>query len=124
MTSSEDLSIFQRRMIVSTVLAASFLSVFMQFLLITAFPKIMIEFQIDASEVQWLTTSYMLAFAVLIPMTAYLIDRFKLRTLILSALFLFFLGTLIGLFSPSFKWLLLGRMVQGIGSGILMPLMQ
>lgn len=84
----------------------------------------MAEFQIDASKVQWLTTSYMLAIAVLIPMTAYLIDTFKSRTLMITAMFLFTVGTLVGLFSTNFGMLLAGRMIQGIGSGILMPLMQ
>jgi EmrB/QacA subfamily drug resistance transporter len=84
----------------------------------------MAEFDINASEVQWLTTSFMLAIAVLIPMTAYLIDKFKARTLMISAMFLFLLGTLLGLFSPSFEVLLAGRIIQGISSGIMMPLMQ
>jgi len=109
---------------VAIALASSFLSVLTQFLLITAFPKIMAEFEINASEVQWLTTSFMLAVAVLIPMTAYLIDKFKTRTLMISAMFLFSLGTVLGLFSPSFEVLLAGRIIQGISSGIMMPLMQ
>lgn len=122
--SATNLSTIQKRLIVTTVLSASFLSVLMQFLLINAFPKIMAEFSINASEVQWLTTSYMLTMAVLIPMTAYLIDKFKTRTLMLIAMLLFFAGTLIGLVAPNFGILLAGRVIQGMGSGVLMPLMQ
>ena len=121
---SEFLSPVHRKLMVAIALASSFLSVLTQFLLITAFPKIMAEFEINASEVQWLTTSFMLAVAVLIPMTAYLIDKFKTRTLMISAMFLFSLGTVLGLFSPSFEVLLAGRIIQGISSGIMMPLMQ
>ncbi len=54
-----ELSNIQRRIIVAITLSASFLSVLMLFLLITAFPKIMIEFEINSTEVQWLTTSFM-----------------------------------------------------------------
>ncbi|SFE24427.1 drug resistance transporter, EmrB/QacA subfamily [Lentibacillus persicus] len=124
MTSTNDLSRLHRRLIVATTLSASFLSVLTQFLLITAFPKIMTEFNIDSSEVQWLTTSFMLTVAVLIPITGYFIDRFKTRTLMTSAMTLFFIGTLIGLIAPSFSILIVGRIVQGIGSGIMIPLMQ
>ncbi|UJL45060.1 DHA2 family efflux MFS transporter permease subunit [Virgibacillus sp. NKC19-16] len=119
-----NLSLRHRRLIVAIALSGSFLSVLTQFLLITAFPKIMAEFEINASEVQWLTIGYMLALAILIPITAYLIDRFKTRTLMMSAMTLFSLGTLLGLFAPSFEVLLAGRIIQGMGSGMMMPLMQ
>ncbi|MUV36944.1 putative MFS-type transporter YcnB [Lentibacillus sp. JNUCC-1] len=118
------LSLFHRRLIVATALSASFLSVLTQFLLITAFPEIMKEFDVNSTEVQWLTTAYMLTIAVLIPVTAYLIDRFKTRTLMMSAMFLFFIGTLVGMLAPSFPVLIAGRVIQGMGSGIMIPLMQ
>src|SRR5699024_10664250 len=89
-----------------------------------AFPKIMQEFAVNSTEVQWLTTGYMLTAAILIPITAYFIDTFKTRNLMLSAMLLFFIGTLIGLVAPSFSILLIGRIFQGIGSGIMIPLMQ
>ncbi|QQK79156.1 DHA2 family efflux MFS transporter permease subunit [Salicibibacter cibi] len=114
----------QRRLIVAITLSGSFLSVLMQFLLITAFPRIMVEFDVNASEVQGLTTIYMLMIAILIPMTAFLIDTFKTRTLMMSAMFLFSIGTLFGLLAPSFEMLMVGRIFQGAGSGMLMPLMQ
>ncbi|WP_164667818.1 MDR family MFS transporter [Virgibacillus doumboii] len=114
----------QRRLIVAIALSAAFLSVLTQFLLITAFPKIMNEFDINSTEVQWLTTSYMLTIAVLIPVTAYFIDKFKTRSLMMSAMLLFFAGTAICLFAPSFPVLIAGRVIQGMGSGIMIPLMQ
>lgn len=123
MTSTQ-LSPFQRRLIVAITLSASFLSVLTQFLLITAFPRIMQEFSVNSTEVQWLSTSFMITVAILIPITAYFIDTFKTRTLMLGAMFLFFLGTLIALVAPSFSVLIIGRIIQGAGSGIMIPLMQ
>lgn len=114
----------QRYTIVSITLSASFLAVLTQFLFITAFPKIMAEFQINSTEVQWLTTTYMVTIAIMIPITAYFIDTFRTKTLMFSAMFLYFLGTLIGFLSPSFSLLLIGRVFQGLGSGIMIPLMQ
>ncbi|ALX50109.1 DHA2 family efflux MFS transporter permease subunit [Lentibacillus amyloliquefaciens] len=119
-----NLSRFHKRLIVAITLSASFLSVLTQFLLITAFPKIMQEFGVDSTDVQWLTTVYMLTIAVFIPITAYFIDRFKTRHLMMSAMFLFLIGTLICLVAPTFPMLLVGRIFQGMGSGIMIPLMQ
>ncbi|HLR63323.1 MAG TPA: MDR family MFS transporter [Lentibacillus sp.] len=121
---ASNLSRFHRRLIVAITLSASFLSVLTQFLLITAFPKIMHEFAINSTDVQWLTTGYMLTIAVLIPITAYFIDTFKTRNLMMSAMLLFLIGTLICLVAPSFPILLVGRVFQGMGSGIMIPLMQ
>ncbi|MFD2762041.1 MDR family MFS transporter [Lentibacillus juripiscarius] len=121
---STSLSRLHRRLMVAITLSASFLSVLTQFLLITAFPQIMDEFSINSTDVQWLTTSFMITAAILIPITAYFIDRFQTRTLMMSALFLFFIGTLVGLIAPTFPILLVGRVIQGIGSGIMIPLMQ
>src|SRR5699024_6857345 len=88
------------------------------------FPKIMSEFEVNSTEVQWLTTGYMLTIAVLIPVTAYFIDTFRTRNLMLSAMTLFFVGTFVGLIAPTFSILLIGRIIQGMGSGIMIPLMQ
>lgn len=114
----------QRNIIVILTLTASFLSVLMMFLLITAFPKIMQEFTINSTEVQWLTTGFMLTMAILIPITAYFIDTFKTRTIMFAAMGFFIIGTMISLFATSFPVLLLGRIFQGMGSGVMMPLMQ
>jgi len=123
MTSSY-LTNLQRNIIVALTLTASFLSVLMMFLLITAFPKIMQEFSINSTEAQWLTTSFMVTSAILIPITAYFIDTFKTRTVMLSALSIFLIGTVISLFATSFPVLLTGRIIQGAGSGVMIPLMQ
>src|SRR5699024_11266281 len=117
-------SALHSRLIVATTLSGSFLSVVAQFLLITGFPKIMLEFAINSARVQWMTTSFMLTIVIFIPITAYFIDLFTTRTLMMSAMFLFFIGTVIGLAAPSFPILLFGRIVQGTGSGIMIPLMQ
>src|SRR5690625_4621298 len=109
----------QRNLIVMTTLSASFLSVLMQFLLITAFPKIMQEFKINSTEVQWLTTGFMLTIAILIPITAYFIDTFKTRTLMLSAMSLYIIGTIVGLFAPTFSVLIISRIIQAMGSGVM-----
>src|SRR5699024_1650129 len=119
-----NISPLHRRLIVATTLSASFLSVLTQFLLITAFPKIIQEFAINSTQVQWMTTSFLISIAIFITVTAYVFDRFTRSTLMMSPMFLFFIGTVTGLAAPSFAILLFGRIVQGTGSGIMIPLMQ
>src|SRR5699024_12628379 len=93
-------------------------------MLITAFPKIMIDFKVNSTQVQWLTTGYMITMDILIPITAFFIYRFKTRTLIMSAMLFYILGTTITLFSQSLSTLLKERIVQAIGSWIMIHLFQ
>src|SRR5690625_2940296 len=116
--------LFNRNLIVGILLSASFVTVLNQTLIIIAIPPIMNEFHIDPSLAQWLTTAFMLTNGILIPVTAFLIDKFSSKHLLIAALSIFALGTLIGAVAPSFSFLLLARIVQGVGAGIMMPLMQ
>jgi len=102
----------------------AFISILNQTLLFTAFPNIMRDLSVNANTVQWLTTAYMLVNGIWIPITAYLISRFSTRQLTLFALISFTLGTLLSAISPNFEILLISRLIQAIGAGIIIPLMQ
>lgn len=115
---------FNRNLVVGILLAASFVTILNQTLIIIAIPPIMGEFQISPSQAQWLTTGFMLTNGIFIPITAFLIEKFSSKRLLIAALSIFSLGTLIGAVAPSFSILLLARIVQAIGAGIMMPLMQ
>lgn len=110
--------------IIAILLTGAFVALLSNTLLNIALPSIMKEFNIESpSTVQWLTTGYMLVNGVMIPSTAFLIQRFSVRHLFLTAMSLFALGTILGGFAPSFPILLTGRMVQASGSAIMMPLL-
>ncbi|MFC7678436.1 DHA2 family efflux MFS transporter permease subunit [Paenibacillus sp. GCM10028914] len=110
--------------IIAILLTGAFVALLSNTLLNIALPSIMKEFNIQsASTVQWLTTGYMLVNGVMIPSTAFLIQRFSVRHLFLTAISLFTLGTMLGGFAPSFPILLTGRMVQASGAAIMMPLL-
>ncbi|WP_428911012.1 DHA2 family efflux MFS transporter permease subunit [Niallia sp. Krafla_26] len=115
---------FNRTVIVSVLLAASFVALLNQTLLIVAIPPIMGEFGIDPNQAQWVTTVFMLMNGIMIPITAFLIEKFSSKALLISAISIFSLGTLIGAITPSFEILLVARVIQAMGAGILMPLMQ
>lgn len=110
------------------MLAILFFGAFVSFLnnslLNVALPSIMVDLDIENySTVQWLATGYMLVSGVLIPVSAFLITRFKNRTLFLAAMGLFTIGTAVAAFAPNFGFLLAGRMIQAAGSSVMGPLL-
>lgn len=114
-----------RRLIFSIIAAGilSFTGVVIETAMNVTFPSLMKEFGISTSLVQWITTGYLLVLAVVIPTSGYLKERFPMKGLFLTAAGLFILGTLLGAWSPDFRILLLGRLLQGAGTGIALPLM-
>lgn len=106
------------------LLSGAFITILNQTLLGTALPSIMKDLQINESTVQWLQSIFMLVNGIMIPITAFLIERYTSRQLFLTAMSLFTLGTLICAVGPNFVVLLIGRVLQASGAGIMMPLMQ
>ncbi|MBG9656025.1 hypothetical protein ABE24_14615 [Cytobacillus firmus] len=99
---------FNRRIIVSVLLAASFVALLNQTLLIVAIPPIMGEFGIDPDQAQWVTTAFMLMNGIMIPITSFLIEKFSSKALLIFAISIFSIGTFLGAVSPNFTILLLG----------------
>ena len=100
----------------------TFIAVLNQTLVTPALPSIMIETNVDASTAQWLTTGFTLVNAIMIPITAFLIDRFSMRNLFLVAMAIFTAGSAIAGWGPNFPTILAGRLVQAAGEGVMMPL--
>lgn len=115
---------YNRSLLVTVLLIGTFCTVLNQTLLTTAFPTLMKAFNISASSVQWLTTGFLLVNGIMIPISAFLINRFESKKLYLGAMSIFLAGTIICFFAPSFAILLTGRLVQAAGVGISMPLLQ
>jgi DHA2 family lincomycin resistance protein-like MFS transporter len=100
-----------------------FVAILNETLLNVALSKIMDDIGIAPSMAQWLSTGYLLVIGVLIPVTAYLIQRFTTRTLFLAAMGLFTVGTFVAAIAPGFAVLLTGRVLQAAGTGLLFPLL-
>ncbi|MCD5001978.1 multidrug efflux MFS transporter [Enterococcus saccharolyticus] len=115
---------YNRTLLVAILLIGTFCTVLNQTLLTTAFPALMKAFDITASDVQWLTTGFLLVNGIMIPISAWLINKFSSRNLYLFAMFVFFIGTLACFTAQNFSMLLIGRLVQASGVGISMPLLQ
>ena len=100
----------------------TFVTVLNQTVVAPALPSVMAEMSVDASTAQWLTTGFTLVNAIMIPITAFLTDRFTTKRLFLVSMVIFTAGSALAGWGPTFTVLLLGRLVQAAGAGILMPL--
>ncbi|MFD1864569.1 MDR family MFS transporter [Planococcus chinensis] len=109
--------------IIAILFTGAFVAIFNQTLLNIALPSIMLDFGIEPSTAQWLVTAYMLVNGILIPASAYLIQRYSNRSIFIAAMSLFALGTLLAAVAPAFSILLAGRMVQAAGAALMMPLL-
>lgn len=104
------------------LLFSGFLALLTETILNNALTTIMKELSVSESTVQWLSTGYILIVGIMMPIAVYLINKFPLRKLLPTALLIFTLGTLIDSLATNFNILLLGRLIQGIAVGIIMPL--
>ncbi|MCP3740386.1 DHA2 family efflux MFS transporter permease subunit [Rossellomorea sp. BNER] len=110
-------------LLVMIMILGVFVAILNETLLNVALSKIMDDFGIAPSTAQWLTTGYLLVIGVLIPVTAYLIQRFTTRSLFLGAMGFFTVGTLVAALAPGIEVLLIGRLLQAAGTGLLFPLL-
>lgn len=101
----------------------SFSGVLIETAMNVTFPTLMTEFNTNTNGVQWVTTGYLLAIAIIVPISAFLIRNFATRQLFIVSNILFLLGIILNSLSPTLAILLIGRILQGIGTGIALPLM-
>lgn len=101
---------------------AAFLATFNETFLNVGFAPIMESLAVDVSTVQWLATAYMLGAAVMVPVSAFAYRSFPTRTLFCATTALLVLGSIIGALAPNFTVLLIGRIVQALGTGMLIPI--
>ncbi|SOC38178.1 MDR family MFS transporter [Salinicoccus kekensis] len=114
----------ERNFVVANLIFGAFIAILNQTLLVTAVPSIMEDLNIPFSTAQWLTTGFFLVNGIMIPVTAFLINKFTTRKLYIFAMTLFTIGTIIAAAAPAFGLLLVGRIVQAAAAGIMMPLSQ
>ena len=112
----------KQKMMLIVLIFGTFVTVLNQTVVTPALPAIMSEMGVSAAEAQWLTTGFTLVNAIMIPVTAYLTDRFSTKSLFVTSMLIFTCGSILAGAGPNFVILLLGRLVQAAGAGILMPM--
>ncbi|GGF23413.1 putative MFS-type transporter YcnB [Halobacillus andaensis] len=115
---------YSKVLIAALLISGSFITILNQTLMITAIPPIMEEMNITANTGQWLTTVFMLVNGIMIPISAFLIEKFTTRQLFMTAMGVFAAGTIVGGLATNFPVLLTGRIIQSAGAGVMLPLMQ
>lgn len=102
---------------------AAFIGLFSETALNMALTNIMADFAVSAGTAQWLTTGYLLTIGILVPVSSLLIQWFTTKQLVVGSLIFSILGTILAALAPNFPILLIGRIIQAFGTGIILPLM-
>lgn len=109
--------------IMLSLIIGAFFAILNETLLNIALTTLMDQFDITLPTVQWMATGFMLVMGIVIPVSALLIQWFTTRQLFLGTMIIFTLGTAIAASAPTFGILLTGRLIQAVGTGMLMPIM-
>ena len=88
-----------------------------------ALPQLSAAFGVEVSVVQWLVIGYMLVIGLVLPFASILMKWFSARKITMFALGAFFVGAIVSAAAPNFAIALAGRAVQGVGTGLVLPLM-
>ena len=105
------------------MLIGGFVGMFSETSLNIALPQLMAQLNVSTGTVQWLVTGYMLMIGLVLPLSSLITKWFTTRQVILFALIDFAVGAAISASAPGFGVLLFGRMIQGIATGLILPLM-
>ncbi len=109
--------------IIVSLVMAGFIGLFNETALNMALNNIINNFGINETTVQWLTTGYLLTLGILVPVSGLILQWFTTRQLFITSLIFSIIGTAIGAMAPTFSILMVARIVQAIGTALLLPLM-
>lgn len=82
------------------------------------------DLKVPVSTIQWVTTGYLLALGIAVPVTGWLVGRFGGKRVWMAALTIFLLGSVGSSLAWSAPALIGARVVQGVGGGLMLPVMQ
>lgn len=115
---------YNRGLLIASLLIGGFLTVLTETILNNGLADIARSLSITTATAQWLSTGYMLTMGIMVPVSAFLLNRFNSRNLYLVALVIFIIGTSIAFVASNFPILLIGRLIQAASVGIIMPFMR
>ncbi|MDR0921935.1 MAG: DHA2 family efflux MFS transporter permease subunit [Lactobacillales bacterium] len=104
------------------LLVVGFVGMFSETALNVAIPNLMQEFNVGTGTVQLLVTGYLLMIGIILPLSSLLTRLFSTRKLAVFAMFDFIVGAVMSAVAMNFTVLFIGRLIQGIAVGILLPL--
>lgn len=104
------------------IAVSAFLATFNETFLNVALTPIMQDFAISSATVQWVSTAYMLVAAITVPVTSFLYRSVPTKKLSLIAVTLLLVGTIVGALAPTFPILIVARIIQALGTGMIVPI--
>ncbi len=113
----------RNKLVIGLLLVSTFVVFLNETIMSVAIPHLMADLGVTASAAQWLTTAFLLTMAVVIPITGFLLQRMNTRPIFILAMSIFSAGTLICAVSPGIELLVFGRVIQAVGTAIMMPLL-
>lgn len=106
-----------------SMMLGAFVGMFSETSLNIALPQLMAQLHVNQSTVQWLVTGYMLVIGIILPLSSLITKWFTTRQVVIFGLCDFIVGSVISALGNGFAMVLVGRMIQGIGTGLILPLM-
>ena len=106
------------------IILASSVTLISQSIVTTSLPYYMDDFAVSSATAQWTYSIFLLVLGVMIPPTAYITKRFKIKTILLTSLVLFMIGSVVCFLSTSIEMMIVGRILEAMGTGILLPIGQ
>ncbi|UGB33259.1 DHA2 family efflux MFS transporter permease subunit [Metabacillus sp. B2-18] len=109
--------------IIISFVVAGFIGLFSETALNMALNNLITGFGIKETTAQWLTTGYLLTLGILVPVSGLILQWFTTRQLFITSLIASIIGTFIAAVAPTFSVLMIARVVQAVGTALLLPLM-
>src|ERR1035437_457354 len=108
--------------VLANIMLGTFMAVLDSTIVNVSLPKIMSSFGVGLSTIEWVITGYMLSMAVMLPTSGWLADKFGYKKVYFWGLFLFSLGSLLCGLSNDENTLIISRVIQGLGAGVIQPI--
>lgn len=109
------------KLLIVVIFFSTFICFFNQTTINPALPTIISDFEITASTAQWLLSGYLMIMAIMIPINAFMVERYSIKNLCIVAMGIYVVGCFFTGSGVNFFVTLWGRILQGVGHGILMP---
>lgn len=108
--------------LLANIMLGTFMAVLDATIVNVGLPKIMASFGVGIDKIEWVITAYMLSMAVMLPTSGWLADKFGYKRLYFIGLLLFTVGSMFCGMSNDENTLILSRILQGLGAGMIQPL--
>lgn len=114
----------KRNFMLAVLLIGAFTMLLTETFFNNGIPTIISVYRVTQATAQWISTGYQLVAGLMIPLSAWMFHKFNTRHTVIVLASIFLVGSIIGFFANSFILLLLGRLIQAIAAGSMIPLIQ